>query len=126
MALVLIIEDNETIVDSLDFFVRNFARHQTLVATSAEVAYDALLKGVLPDLIILDITLPGMDGIDFLSRIHRDPKLKDIKVIIHSSKPVDAIREDLEKRNIYIEHILKKPSSLKNLVSVIQEELKEP
>lgn len=125
MALILIVEDNETIADSLSFFVKNFARYNTLVANSAEVAYDTLKKGVIPDLIILDIRLPGMDGIDFLSKIHRDTQLKKIKVIIHSSLPVDKVREDLEKRNIFIHHILEKPSSPGDLIETIKEALKE-
>lgn len=124
MALVLIVEDNETIADSLSFFVKNFARHNTLVANSAEVAYDTLKKGVIPDLIILDIKLPGMDGIDLLSRIHRDSKLKQIRVIIHSSLPVDEVREDLEKRNIFIYHILEKPSNPNDLIETIREALR--
>jgi chemosensory pili system protein ChpA (sensor histidine kinase/response regulator) len=125
MALILIVEDNETIADSLSFFVKNFGRYNTLGANSAEVAYDTLRKGVIPDLIILDIRLPGMDGIDFLSKIHRDTRLKKIKVIIHSSLPVDKVREDLEKRNIFIHHILEKPSSPGDLIATIQEALKE-
>ena len=75
MTLIFIIEDNENIADSLAYFIKYLAHYDTLIASSAEVAYDTLMKGVTPDLILLDVKLPGMDGIDFLSRIHRDAQV---------------------------------------------------
>jgi CheY-like chemotaxis protein len=125
MTLIFIIEDNESVSDSLVFFIKYLAHYDTLIANSAELAYDILMKGITPDLILLDIKLPGMDGIDFLSRIRRDTKLKDIKVIIYSGLSEDNVRKDLEDKNVFVQHIIQKPSSPKDLIAIIAGELKE-
>jgi CheY-like chemotaxis protein len=125
MTLIFIIEDNESVSDSLVFFIKYLAHYDTLIANSAELAYDILMKGITPDLILLDIKLPGMDGIDFLSRIRRDTKLKDIKVIIYSGMSEDNVRKDLEDKNVFVQYIIQKPSSPKDLIAIITGELKE-
>ena len=124
MTLIFIVEDNENIADSLAYFIKYLAHYDTLIANSAEVAYDALMKGVTPDLILLDVKLPGMDGIDFLFRIHSDSKLKDAKVIIYTGLPVNKVREELEAKNIFVQHIIQKPARPQGLISIIDEELK--
>jgi CheY-like chemotaxis protein len=124
MTLIFIIEDNETIADSLAYFIKYLAHYDTLIASSAEVAYDTLMKGVSPDLILLDVKLPGMDGIDFLSKIHRDARLKDVKVIIYTGMPENRVREGLEARNIFVHHIIEKPASPSGLITIIDQELK--
>lgn len=124
MTLIFIIEDNENIADSLAYFIKYLARYDTLIANSAEVGYDTLMKGVSPDLILLDIILPGMDGIDFLFKIRRDAQLKDTKVVIYTGLPEIKVREQLEARNIFGLHIIQKPVSPAVLISVIDGELK--
>jgi CheY-like chemotaxis protein len=125
MTLILIIEDNENIADSLSYFIKFLSHYDTLIANSAEVAFDTLVKGVRPDLILLDVKLPGMDGVDFLSRIHRDPVLKQAKVIIYTGLPENKVREALERRNIFIDHIIQKPASPSELIALVDKELKE-
>ena len=124
MTLIFIIEDNENIADSLAYFIKYLAHYDTLIASSAEVAYDTMMKGVTPDLILLDVKLPGMDGIAFLSRIHRDPVLQKSKVIIYTGMSESKVREALESRNIFVQHVIEKPTSPSGLVAVIEEELK--
>jgi CheY-like chemotaxis protein len=124
MTLILIIEDNETIADSLSYFIKYLTHHGTLIANSAEVAMETLIKGIRPDLILLDVKLPGMDGIDFLSRIHRIPDLKETKIIIYTGLPENRVREALEERNIYVEHIIEKPARPSYLIGLIDKELK--
>ncbi len=125
MTLIFIIEDNESVANSLVFFLKYLAHYDTLIANSAELAYETLMKGINPDLILLDIKLPGMDGIDFLSRIHRDFKLKDVKVVIYSGLPENQVRKDLEDRNLFVRQIIQKPSNPKYLVAMIAKELRE-
>lgn len=51
------------------------------MAKSGEQALKQLAKNV-PDLILLDLKMPGMDGFKFLSNIKDDEKYKDVQVIV--------------------------------------------
>jgi len=79
----------------------------------------AQLKESVPDLIILDITLPGMDGFEILQKIHMDEDLKKIPTLILSnlSRP-----SDFEKAKILgaTKYMVKASSSLDQIVAEVQ------
>src|SRR5665811_729317 len=62
----------------------------------ASNGYEALelAKTNIPDLIILDIMMPGMDGYEVCSRLKKDPVMRNIPVIMLTAK--DAIREKVK------------------------------
>lgn len=126
MTLILIIEDNETIADSLSYFIKYLSHYDTLIANSAEIAIETLEMGIRPDLILLDVKLPGMDGIDFLSKMRRIDDLGESRVIIYTGLPEHRVRGALEERNIYIEHIIEKPARPSELIGFIEDSLKIP
>jgi two-component system alkaline phosphatase synthesis response regulator PhoP len=80
---ILIIEDDSFISGLLQ---RKFAQENYGIfsATNAEAALEMLKKNKI-NLILLDIILPGTDGIAFLSSIKKTPEHKDIPVIITSN-----------------------------------------
>ncbi len=79
---VLIIDDSSTIVAVLGKMLRqnNFL---TTGAADAETGIEAALRD-LPDLIFLDIVLPGMSGFNALRQLRRDPATKDVPIIMIS------------------------------------------
>jgi len=89
---VLLIEDNADHVELIVKALRdNNVLNEVHVVTSGEEAIDFLYqRGVYanaarPGLILLDIKLPGMDGIEFLRQIKADPKLKLLPVVVLST-----------------------------------------
>jgi len=80
---ILIVEDDSFISGLLQ---RKFAQENYGIfnATNAEAALEVLAKNKI-DLILLDVILPGTDGIAFLGSIKKDPACKDIPVIITSN-----------------------------------------
>jgi two-component system response regulator len=52
-------------------------------------AYAAKLPGELPDLILLDINLPGLSGIEVLRRVKAEPRLRDVPVVVLSGSDSD-------------------------------------
>ncbi|MDD5489321.1 MAG: response regulator [Candidatus Moranbacteria bacterium] len=82
-ANILIVEDDSFISGLLQ---RKFAQEKYGIfnATNSEAALEVLKKNKI-DLMLLDIILPGTDGIAFLESIKKDPDLKDIQVIITSN-----------------------------------------
>lgn len=53
------------------------------------------IKKLRPDVLILDLKLPGEDGISILNKIERDPELKEMRVIVYSGEP-EYIKEVLK------------------------------
>jgi len=66
---------------------------EVLEAESAEAALE-ILPGRLPDLILLDMQLPGMDGLTLARRLKRDPEISSIPIIGISAH---AMRRDVEQ-----------------------------
>ena len=64
------------------------------IATDGRQALDALQGGVLPDLVLLDVMMPGMDGFEVCRRLKDDPATRDVPVIFVTSldEPVDEER----------------------------------
>jgi CheY-like chemotaxis protein len=94
MARILVVDDNPDACLVMVKFLRN-AGHQAFAATSGGAAL-AKLKGELPDLVLLDIMMPGLDGETVLRRVRKDPRTRDLKVIAFS-----AIDDP-----VYIHHLL--------------------
>jgi CheY-like chemotaxis protein/signal transduction histidine kinase len=80
---LLVVDDNPT---NRDLLTRQLARHGYIVDAAAD-GKDALDKLASRDfdLILLDVIMPGMDGVETLRRLKEDERLRDIPVIMLSS-----------------------------------------
>ncbi len=76
---ILIVEDEPNIVVPLQFIMKDNG-YDVTVAFSGEEAVDAITESK-PDLILLDIMLPGMDGYELCQMIRQNPDWKGIKII---------------------------------------------
>lgn len=83
-ATILVVEDEPGIQEVLKFNLGQHG-HDVLVAPDAEQALN-LLRGALPDLILLDWMLPGMSGIDFARRVRADQRLKNVPIIMLTAR----------------------------------------
>lgn len=79
MARVLVIEDNAANLTFAVFLLES-ASHVVLTATDAEEGL-ARARAELPDLILMDIQLPGMDGLEATAQLKRDEATRGIPVI---------------------------------------------
>ena len=86
MSTILVVEDS----DAYRTMMSDLLKSQGFEVDTASNGLEALNKvqsgGVLPDLIVLDIVMPEMNGYDFCRRVKSDPKTKDLPVIMCSSK----------------------------------------
>jgi two-component system cell cycle response regulator DivK len=79
MAKILIVEDNPANM-KLAVFLLQSAGHTVLSATDAEAGL-TLARVEHPDLILMDIQLPGMDGLEAIGQLKRDEATRAIPVI---------------------------------------------
>lgn len=80
---ILIIEDEK----DLRFFIAQALKDEGFETIEASDGEEGLEKAKKerPDLIVLDLLLPGMDGYQFLSALKKDPNLEEIPVLILSN-----------------------------------------
>ncbi len=117
MKKILIVDDEPNIVMSLEY---TFKKNNFIVyiARDGQEALE-IVKTELPDVIILDVMMPLVDGYATLEQIRANEKLKDCKVIFLSAKNKES---DIEKglslgANLY----MTKPFSIKKLVEQVNE-----
>ncbi|MEN0036208.1 MAG: PAS domain-containing protein [Cellvibrio sp.] len=119
---VLYVEDNPTNIRLLQ---QIFARYPQLDLEIAEEAFLGIYKArsLRPDLIILDINLPGMDGYDVLGVLKNDPDTREIPVVGLSA---NAMPYDVERgRKAGFFDYLTKPVDIHRLIDVFNKLLKD-
>jgi twitching motility two-component system response regulator PilH len=104
---VLIVDDSTTIVAVLRKMLQQNG-YQTLEAYTAEEALE-LARDLLPDLIFLDIVLPGMDGFAALRALRREPATKQVPIIMISGN--QQATEQFYVQRIGADDFMKKPFS---------------
>lgn len=88
MAKILIAEDEQDIRDLITFTLR-FAGHEVIATIDGEEAYQ-VAKKIQPDLILLDVRMPRMNGYDACMKIKANDKTQHIPVVFLSAKGQEA------------------------------------
>ena len=104
---ILIVDDSATIVASLGSVLKS-AGCKVSGASSAEAGIEQL-RSDRPDLVFLDIILPGMNGFAALRLIRRDPLVQDIPIIMISGN--EQATEQFYAKRIGADDFMKKPFS---------------
>lgn len=90
---ILLVDDNASEVAAfLDALKHVDIPQKCTWAKSGEQALQQLTY-LTPDIIFLDVKLPGMDGFECLSAIKQKPTLKDIPVVLHPSELTEQCRQ---------------------------------
>ncbi|GJJ05739.1 response regulator [Duganella rhizosphaerae] len=121
MATILIVEDNPSNM-LLATFLLEHAGHQVLQADEAEAAL-RLARERLPDLILMDVQLPGMDGLEATGALKGDARTGAIKVLAFTSF---AMTGDAERiRAAGCDGYISKPISVDEFVALVEAALAE-
>jgi two-component system cell cycle response regulator/two-component system cell cycle response regulator DivK len=88
---ILLVEDN-AVNRRLAGFILRSQGYQVSEATSAQEAFE-MLKTERPDLIVMDIQLPGKDGLEITKELKGQPETADIPVIAVTSYAMKGDRE---------------------------------
>ena len=90
MSKILVVDDEQSIVDVLTYNLVK-AGHQPIVARDGETAL-RLARAERPDLVILDLMLPGIDGLEVCREIRKDG---DLPVIMLTAKDEEIDRSSV-------------------------------
>lgn len=85
MKTVLVVEDSRTEQQLLTGLLER-SGHRVALADSAELALTWLAENQPPDLIVLDIVMPGANGLELCREVRAKPALKEIPIVFCSSK----------------------------------------
>lgn len=118
---VLIVDDEVNIVISLEFLMEQ-AGYTIDVARTGDEAL-AKLARFQPDLVLLDVMLPGMNGFDICQHIRQTPEMAAMKIVMLTAKgrDVEITKGMALGANAYIT----KPFSTKALLAEVQHQLNE-
>ena len=90
MAYLLMIDDNPQTQKYLGRIIRLRTRHRLGFASSAAAAVEAIATK-RPDLVFLDLYIPGMDGIELFKTLRGHPATQTIPVVFHTAVPLDPV-----------------------------------
>ncbi len=82
---ILIVEDQPTEL-KLAHHVLNASGHSVTGVDAAEQAF-ASIKADRPEIILVDLGLPGMDGLGLVRKLRGDPETRDIRIVAVTSYP---------------------------------------
>ncbi len=117
MKKILIADDEHKIVMTLEYSFRKNGYQVFIARDGSEVL--EILKDEIPDVILLDIMMPNVDGYTTLAEIKKNEKFKDVKVVFVSAKTSEA---DIQKGyDLGIDLYIAKPFSIKKLLEKINE-----
>ena len=88
---VLIVDDEEYIVTSLEYVMKS-AGYEVVVAYDGEQAIEKI-KATAPDLLILDVMMPKLDGFEVCEKIRANPLWESIRIIMLTAKGRDSERD---------------------------------
>jgi two-component system, chemotaxis family, chemotaxis protein CheY len=109
---ILVVEDDTDLGEGVCELL-SVSGYRAMHAVDGIAALDALGKGYLPDLILLDLMMPRMDGWEFREAMLNDKRLKSIPVVVFSAagqilKPIEA------------DHVLRKPVAPETLLAAVK------
>lgn len=117
---ILIVDDEPNIVMTLEYAFKK-QDYEVFIARDGSEALD-IVNNSVPDVVLLDIMMPNVDGYQTLKYIKNKPDLKNTKIVFLTAKNKSS---DIEKGlHLGADKYLTKPFSVKKIVSEINNLLK--
>ncbi len=113
---ILLIDDEDCILQIVEACIENFSNWRPAIAASGDEGLAALAKAK-PDVILLDMMMPNMDGFTFLKKLQADPQLANIPVVLFTSR--GDLTEPQKIAQLGVKGAIAKPFHPTNLVDQI-------
>lgn len=114
--LVLIVEDDKPTSDLLEAAINDERGYEAMTVGTADEALDALAR-IDPDLLLLDIRLPGMSGLELFDRVRADARFHSLPVVFETGSGREHAQE-LRDRGVAT--YIRKPFDIEELVRFVK------
>ncbi len=114
--LILVVEDNRSLAEVLEYNLRQEG-YDTLVAQSGQEGLNQA-RARLPQLLVLDLMLPVIDGLEVCRRLRADPHTREILVLMLTAKAEET--DEVAGFNVGADDYVTKPFSVKVLLERIR------
>ncbi|MEE8483830.1 MAG: response regulator [Nitrospinota bacterium] len=121
MEKIMIVDDDPNVSLLLEVTLKKDHHFDLVVCTSGEEALE-MMKSEKPNLVLLDIMMPGIDGFEVCRRIKSSPETKFVSVIFLSSRR--EVTEKVKGMNIGADDYIVKPFDPDELLSRIKAQLR--
>ncbi len=118
---IMIVDDEENLLELIKAILEN-EKFEVITVSDGKECLEKL-KTVKPDLILLDMMMPGMSGREVCERIRKDPKTKDLKIAFLTVAKFSETGKDVLKKMNVLDYI-NKPFDNQNLVKRIRKMVK--
>ena len=112
---ILVVEDDADIAESLEYNLQRAGFRPVIAESGEKGLHLALDKKNRPKLIILDLMLPGMSGMELCRRLRREPAAADTPIIMLTARSAEADR--IGGLNTGADDYIVKPFSIKELIA---------
>jgi CheY-like chemotaxis protein len=116
--LILVVDDQEHLRELVQACLEDLGGWETLVAASGEECLQ-IVQTQQPSAILLDVSMPGMDGITVYDRLQSDPKTRSIPVILLTAKVLPSDRAKFAEMGVT--GVIAKPIQPTNLTVEVAE-----
>jgi CheY-like chemotaxis protein len=114
--VVLVVEDEPTIGQLIADAISDEPGYCAIHVSASGAALEAT-KHVTPDVMVVDVRLPGMSGFELYDRLKRDPRTSQIPVLFETASGVEALGE-FRRRGIAT--YVKKPFDLNEIIAYVK------
>jgi len=115
---ILIVEDEADIAESLHYNLKREGFRPTIAESGEKGLRIALDEKTTPSLIILDLMLPGMSGMELCRRLRREPLTEDTPIIMLTAKAAEA--DKISGLEVGADDYIIKPFSVKELTARVR------
>jgi pilus assembly protein CpaE len=118
MARVLIIDDNPEMLAMLEVILQHQGNHEVYKSTSGEEGLQLAQENV-PDVAVVDVMMPGMNGYEVVKKLRAHPKTSDVHILVLTARgqPVDRLAALQAGAN----HYMSKPVDASELLAEIEQ-----
>ena len=118
--IMMVDDDNLDVIDMQRSLTKMSLLHKASIARNGEEALELLSQmeksNSLPDVILLDINMPKMNGVEFLNVVRNNPTWKELKIFMITTS--DELIDREETRRLGVSGYIVKPLKLNNPTSI--------